>query len=218
MNKQYPLLLLVLVGLAGCSKKKSNTLKRNQKNKTELFSEVEIPLAEEVLHKILDQDEIREFKMIDDLSDDEQSIAATFDAINDTWIEDMTQADSFKAVLFDFDKSTPRADQEKTIKEDIKVAKRILDEAKLLGGNGKRLKVSGHACHSAGSGSYNLGLSEKRAKSLADMFVAAGISREDIKIVGYGMEVPALVNGKPVDGNREQQAPNRRDEITVIYS
>ncbi len=215
MNKQYPLLLLVLVGLAGCSKKKNNSLKRSQKNKTELFSEVEIPLAEEVLHNILDQDEIREFK-VDDL--DEQSIAATFDAIDDTWIEDMTQTDSFKVVLFDFDKSTPRADQEKTIKEDIKVAKRVLDEAKLLGGNGKKIKISGHACHSAGSRAYNLALSEKRAKSLADMLVAANIPSEDIKIVGCGMEVPALVNGKPVDGNREQQAPNRRDEITVIYA
>lgn len=218
MNKQYALLLLVLVGLSGCGKKKNKSLKRTQKNSTQLFSEVDIPVADEVLHKILDEDDVREFK-IGDLN--EQEIAATFDQIEDSWIEDVKQSDAFKAVLFDFDKSTPRQDQEKVINEDIKVAKRILDDAKLLNDEAastKKIKISGHACHSAGSRAYNLALSEKRAKALADRLIAANVPSEDIKIVGCGMELPAIVNGKHVDGSREQQAPNRRDEISIIYS
>lgn len=217
MNKQYALLLLVLVGLSGCGKKKNKSLKRTQKNNTQLFSEVDIPVADQVLHKVLDEDDIRAFT-IDDLN--EQEIAATFDQIEDSWIEDVKQSDAFKAVLFNFDESTPRADQEKVINEDIKIAKRILDESKLLGDDAstKKIKISGHACHSAGSRAYNLALSEKRAKVLADRLIAANVPSENIKIIGCGMELPAIINGKQVDGNREQQAPNRRDEISIIYS
>ena len=80
------------------------------------------------------------------------------------------------------------------------------------------LVIDGHACHSAGSRAYNLALSERRAKVLADLMIEAGIPADCVKIVGRGDEMAALVNGKPVDGDREQQWPNRRDEIHVVYS
>ena len=77
--------------------------------------------------------------------------------------------------------------------------------------------IEGHSCHSAGSAVYNLALSEKRAKALADRLVAGGVPSQNIKVVGRGQEVPAVVEGKAVTGDRKEQAPNRRDEVRVIH-
>ena len=59
-------------------------------------------------------------------------------------------------------------------------------------------------------------LSEKRAKTLKDCAVAAGIPANKIKIVGRGSDIPEMINGKPCTGDKDQQGPNRRDEIQVI--
>ena len=53
---------------------------------------------------------------------------------------------------------------------------------------------------------------------MADVFVAAGVDRSAIKIVGRGQECPAMINGKAINGSREQRAPNRRVEVRVIYT
>ena len=57
--------------------------------------------------------------------------------------------------------------------------------------------IEGHSCHSAGSKTYNMVLSERRAKAVSDRLVAAGIPADKIKIVSRGQECPA----KDKDGN-----------------
>ena len=77
--------------------------------------------------------------------------------------------------------------------------------------------IEGHACQE-GTPAYNVALSEKRAKIVADHFVAAGVPSSSIKVVGRGQECPAVINGKTVNGSREDRAPNRRVEVRVIYT
>ena len=78
--------------------------------------------------------------------------------------------------------------------------------------------IEGHACHSSGSSVYNLALSEKRAKAIADWFTSQSVPENNIKIVGRGFESPAIVSGKTIEGDKQQQWPNRRVEVHVLYS
>lgn len=218
MNRYYALALLVLVGVAGCSRKKNKQTKKPRHAKTEVFSEVDIPMADQLVHNLLDED-LREFKVIDEAST--QVAANSFDQVDDfRWMDDASQEDAFKIVYFDFDRDVVRKDQETNVAHNISLAKRALEEAQIFGDEGSQpvFVVEGHACNSAGRAVYNLALSERRAKVIADRLAAAGIPRKNIKIKGLGSEVPALVNGKPVIGGREEQAPNRRDEFRILYA
>jgi len=83
-------------------------------------------------------------------------------------------------VFFDFDKSVIRAD-----------AKQSLD------GNVRWLKANPHAtivieghCDERGTQEYNLALGQRRAKSVQDHLVAAGVSAKRTRIISYGKERP----------------------------
>jgi len=85
-----------------------------------------------------------------------------------------------KDVFFDFDKSVIRAD-----------AKQSLD------GNVRWLKANPHAtivieghCDERGTREYNLALGQRRAKSVHDHLVAAGINARRIRTTSYGKERP----------------------------
>lgn len=210
MKSQYlPLVLLccALAFLAGCSKdkKKKDTSK---KGKQEMFTQVDIPTADG--DTFLFDDLNNEFNKLDDNID-----AAGVSADDFKWLEaeEVLQTANFDVIHFDFDKSAIRPDQEPLVKHNIAIAKELLDE------NSEEVifAVEGHACSSAGSAAYNLALSEKRAKVERDRFVAAGIPAERVKIVARGSEMPVLVNGIPLTGDRATQAPNRRDEVRAIY-
>jgi OOP family OmpA-OmpF porin len=62
-----------------------------------------------------------------------------------------------------------------------------------------------------GSANYNMKLSKQRAQSVVDYLVDKGISRNDLKIVGYGEENPIATN-KTVEG----RSMNRRVEIKLL--
>lgn len=203
MKKQYAaLVLLLVVGMAGCGKKKKKDLKSP---KADVYTELDIPVAG-TQENFFDEN-VEGFNLADDLQVAQAAVQDEY-----SWVED-TKRDGFPVVYFDFDSTSIRPDQEETLNRDIALALK-----KYQDNNDITIVVDGHACHSAGSHAYNLALSEKRAKILADRLAAAGVPAEAIKIVGRGMEVPAIVDGKPVDGDRQQQWPNRRDEIHVIYS
>lgn len=121
------------------------------------------------------------------------------------------QTSDFKSVYFDFDDSAVRADQQPLVVVDAKTAEKTLAVEPA-----KTIVVEGHACHSAGSRTYNIALSEKRAKAVAKELVAQGVNAENIKTVGRGSEMPALVNGKQVGGSRQQQWANRRVELHAV--
>lgn len=201
-------LLVLLVSMAGCG---GNKKAKKVKPGKEVTTNVDIPTADDGIRSFFD-DEVGAFQ----LAEDKEKAAAEQKNENEyAWEDDKNQ--KFKVVLFEFDKYSIRPDQEEAVNFDFAQIKKSLDLAQA---NGKQSEViiEGHACHSAGSSVYNLALSEKRAKVLADRLEEQGINREFIKIVGRGQEVPAIVDGKAVTGDREQQAANRRDEVRVIYS
>jgi peptidoglycan-associated lipoprotein len=226
MKKGSVLLLVMLLSVAGCGKKKKCAEKPNANSKE---STVSMPLTQDKkeLSSVFD-DDIAEFALVDETTDvdgKKQVPVATNDA-NATdedmgnefaWIDEADETEQdLKTVYFDFDKYAIKKDQETIVSHDIEVLKQTIAQAEK---DGKKVTVvvEGHACHSAGSASYNLALSEKRAKVLKDRLVQAGISNANIKIVGRGQECPALTqDGKPVTGSREAQWLNRRDELNIL--
>lgn len=196
MNKNYVFLLVLLMSVAGCGKKN----KKAEVKDSNVASNVDIPVADDGIRSFFAED-VNEFALAEEAKGE----------------FDPEQGQKFKTVYFEFDRNDIKEDQQEVASYNVEQIKQSLKEAEVKG-----LKpvviVEGHACHSAGSSTYNLALSEKRAKSLEDMFVASGIAKENIKIVGRGKEMPAIIDGKPVTGDRQEQWPNRRDEVRVLFS
>jgi len=73
-----------------------------------------------------------------------------------------------------------------------------------------QIQVDGHT-DATGEAEYNKWLSDKRATSVKEFLVSAGISASRISTHGYGLE-------KPVDTNKtkEGRQKNRRVEITIL--
>ncbi len=206
-------LLVLLISAPGCwGRKEKATPVKTVKNST-VNSEINIPMAGDNVKSFFDED-VEEFVLLDsqgiaDQKSEDQKLATD----DFSWVQETT-ANGFKTVYFDFDKYGVRDDQQVSVESDIELVKQLLAK-----GETPTVVIEGHSCHSAGSRTYNLALSEKRAKVLADRLVEAGVARENIKIVARGSDVPAHdKTGKVVTGDRQQQWPNRRDEINVIYS
>jgi len=130
-----------------------------------------------------------------------------------TWIEEQAD-DELRKLYFTFNHYGIRADQKNALAYDIEQVKQLIAQA---GSTQPTVVIEGHACQE-GSRSYNIGLSERRAKVVADLFVDAGIDKDLIKVIGRGQECPVVMNGRVVNGSREDRAPNRRVEVRVIYT
>ncbi len=63
-----------------------------------------------------------------------------------------------------------------------------------------------------GTAKYNMGLSERRANSVMEYLVNAGIDQNRLSAVGYGFSKPIATNA--TDAGR---ALNRRVELTPLY-
>ena len=118
---------------------------------------------------------------------------------NTGFVIDLTN-DSF---YFDFDKAVLRP-------ENREILSRIAGV--LLVSNGYRLFVHGHT-DDVGSPDYNQQLSERRAESVADYLVSAGIDKGVIETRGFGASSPRTA-GK----STEERQKNRRVEIVVVDS
>lgn len=161
----------------------------------------------------LDNDTLKDFAHQQNTSSQPQSSPKTSQNVTTKkasslfrW-EDITSDESkeqFKTLYFHFNKYGLARDQIKNLKSDIDYAKKMI-------ALGKTIVIEGHACHSEGSAIYNMTLSEKRAKFVAQKFIDAGVDRSNIKIAARGQEMP-IVHG----GDREAQAVNRRVEIFAI--
>lgn len=216
MKKGYAFLAIaLLVGVSGC-KKKQKAVPVSKTKSVEMQKEVDIPVADENIRSFFDED-INEYALEDskdapkkanELAMVDQS-GAVQKADDFAFVEDAKG--DLKVVYFDFDRYNVRDDQEASLNYDIEKLNNMLKE------NPKaNVVVDGHSCNSAGSRIYNMALSEKRAKTVADRLVAAGIAPDRIKIVGRGADMPAMKDGKVVSGDRAAQWPNRRDEVHVI--
>ncbi len=226
----FLLLLGILLGVAGCGgKKKCLKVACEPQCCTE---EAAMPTQQKSPEAQQAPEEVEEFALVDDLAQPTATPPTACveqksdDALNDdnddefSWIEDEEEKSSknLQTVYFDFDRYAIKKDQETAVANNAEQIKKLLTET-TNNNTEKLVVVEGHADHAAGSAAYNMALSEKRAKVLADALVTGGIPRNAIKIVGRGQECPALgKDGKPVDGSRDQQWPNRRAEVNVIQS
>lgn len=209
MNKQFFLLLSVIALVPGCWRQRKAD--KRPVDAQEVMTDVDIPVSQTNVKTFFDED-------IDDMDlEDSVAVATPTEDGQYAWIEKSAQInkDGFRTVYFDFDKYGIRSSEKDSVAQDVARMQTMLAKEEQTG---KRVKfvINGHACDSAGNRQYNHILSENRAKTLKDCAVAAGIPADRITIVGRGSDFPAIINGKPCNGNKEQQAPNRRDEIQVI--
>jgi len=235
MNKISILTLALVVALPGCCGKKKSTQPVQKNNVAKYMNtqgsveeitedddgENEESVVEEQEFNFDDEDDDgdeygneeeddEDLTDLDDLDleeEDEEEVAFR-------WIDSQTD-DEFKPLYFTFNHYGIRADQKTVVDYDIEQIKQLLADSGTTAE--PTIIIEGHACQE-GTPAYNVALSEKRAKIVADLFVAAGIDKSSIKVVGRGQECPAVVNGKVVNGSREDRAPNRRVEVRVIYT
>ena len=104
-------------------------------------------------------------------------------------------------IFFDFDKSTLKPESFPELNRIVA----LMGERPTL-----EVEISGHA-DATGPEEYNLGLSERRAKSVARYLTGKGVPKERIKVAFYG-------ETKPVESNetREGRRKNRRVEFKIL--
>lgn len=239
MKKGIALTIVMLISLPSCGwrKKKHKSQKLAITEEVDIFASVNIPLADETEDKMnialddantvqsffdketgeFESEEDLAIAMVSDNAVEQKNIQE--DSLEEfSWVEAAKEGDEeFKVVYFDWDSDEVRVEQKESVSYDVQQVQEELKISKKTGIE-PTIVVEGHSCHSAGSSAYNLALSEKRAKKVADRFVDAGIDRDNIKIVGRGQDAPAIINSVKVTGSREEQWPNRRVEVRVIYS
>lgn len=107
-----------------------------------------------------------------------------------------------ETVYFDFDKSDLRQDARDVLSKNAEVILKSMPGAKI--------QIAGN-CDERGSAEYNLALGERRAKSAQNYLITLGVKAENLSVISYGKEKPA------VPGNDEAAwAKNRRDEFVVV--
>lgn len=104
-------------------------------------------------------------------------------------------------IFFAFDKATLRPESFPELNRIIQV----MDEKAAM-----EIEIAGHA-DATGPASYNLQLSEKRARSVVSYLVGKGIEEDRIAVVFYGEDKPLAPNSS-ADGRRR----NRRVEFKII--
>lgn len=104
------------------------------------------------------------------------------------------------SILFDFDSDAVRPDAERTLLEILEVVNAYA---------GRPVRVEGHT-DSIASEAYNQGLSERRARSVADWLADHGVDSGRLKIKGWG-------ESQPIAGNEtaEGRQQNRRVELII---
>lgn len=212
--------------LGGCSKKQTEKTKvtYDMSQETKGLAENEIiPLYndDEQVFDFEDAD-IKDFALIDDTPVAEESeTVAKGDKVSpyDEWIDEedelalawadgQNDAYEFRVVQFDLNKNEIRADQKESVAQNVQIANKAV-------GEGKKVVVAGHCCP-LGSPSFNMSLSEKRAKAIRDEMVRGGVPSKQVKILGCGSEFP-VVSSESQDREKKIQelAPNRRAEVSV---
>lgn len=115
-------------------------------------------------------------------------------------------------ILFAFDRSDLRRDALKALKQVEAWIRQERRASKSL-----RLSVEGHT-DSIGTATYNLGLSNRRARTVTQWLTAHGVATAaEMKTVGWGESKPVAPNKKP-NGHDDPagRAKNRRVEIWIL--
>lgn len=105
------------------------------------------------------------------------------------------------AIQFDFDQAALKPENRELLSRIAGI---------LMTAEGYRIHVGGHTDH-VGTEEYNQRLSERRAQSVHDYLIEAGISPDIITLKGYGKTNPLVEGTDPA-----ARARNRRVEIGII--
>ncbi len=106
--------------------------------------------------------------------------------------------------LFDYDKSTIRADAATALKDDMGVIRGILANYP-----SEKLRIEGH-CDERGSEEYNVALGDKRAQAVAEFFETMGVSSAQLTVISYGKDKPVCT-----DQTEDCWQKNRRAHIVA---
>jgi peptidoglycan-associated lipoprotein len=106
--------------------------------------------------------------------------------------------------LFDYDKSSIRADATTALKDDVGVIRDILAAYP-----SQKLVIEGHA-DERGSEEYNLALGDRRAQSVKDFLTSMGIPDGQLTLISYGKERPVCS-----DETESCYQRNRRAHVTA---
>ncbi|MDR0746722.1 MAG: OmpA family protein [Helicobacteraceae bacterium] len=109
---------------------------------------------------------------------------------------------SFPVVYFTFDSFEISGEQQSIIGE--------LSDAINASDINANFRIEGN-CDEWGTEEYNYALGLRRAKSVQDALVAAGISLDKLTLISYGESNPVCA-----ESNRDCWVKNRRVEITVL--
>lgn len=104
-------------------------------------------------------------------------------------------------ILFDFNSAELKASSRASLQKMADVFEKY---------DKTNLTVTGHT-DNVGSADYNLKLSERRAKAVADYLVTLGMPHGRMRIMGFGFERPVASND-----SAEGRAQNRRVEIHIV--
>ena len=108
----------------------------------------------------------------------------------------------FETVYFDFDKSDLRQDARDVLSKNAETILKSMADAKI--------KIEGH-CDERGSAEYNLALGERRALSAQKYLTTLGVKADNLSIISYGKEKPAVIGS-----DEAAWAKNRRAEFVVV--
>jgi outer membrane protein OmpA-like peptidoglycan-associated protein len=220
MKKMSLLVLALVVALPGCGNKQNGESSRPKKTSVQKYMDVDVDIDDMDDEDLDGMDELTEEDIASfDFPEDEEEMMEEPEEIDFdemmadlddneeySWI-DAQSDDEFRKLYFSFNHYGVRDDQKAALHYDIEQVKQLVAEA-----GDAVVVIEGHACQE-GAPAYNLALSERRAKTVADLFVASGIDRTAIKIVGRGQECP-VTEGR----TRQERNPNRRVEVRVIYT
>ncbi len=106
--------------------------------------------------------------------------------------------------LYDYDKSTIRADATVALKDDVAVIRDILATYP-----SQKLVIEGN-CDERGSEEYNLALGERRAKAAQEFLMSMGIPTAQLTLVSFGKDHPVCTDQDEACWQR-----NRRAHITA---
>ncbi len=183
------MLLVPLMGLTGCLKKKKKSETKTAQAVGRGFNLSGSKKGSKRYNKDLDA------FVLDDADEESLSTVGTNGQRQVAWKEEGQGAQAFEKVFFDFDRYNIRPDQEDAVKVDVAQGKAMVAE-------GKMLKVEGHADKHYISELYNLAISQKRAHTMASALADAGIDHTLVKPVGFGATKPAIDAPGKVQENR----------------
>ena len=106
--------------------------------------------------------------------------------------------------LFDYDKSTIRADAQVALKDDVTVIRDILADYP-----SQKLLIEGN-CDERGSEEYNMALGDRRAKAADEFLASMGVPSAQLEVISYGKDRPVCT-----DKNEDCWQKNRRAHVTA---